>query len=198
MEDKTLRPEESLALIQGLMTQAKNKLADNGFYIILWGWLVFSASVLTYVSLLLGSDLGSLSWPVLMPLGAIVTLVYSRKSRRNDKVRTYVEHYLTFLWIAFGIALSLCLIMMGKHGLEASYFFLMLLYGMATFISGGLLNFRPLIIGGIFSFAIALLSAFVEPREVLLCLALSMLSSYIIPGHLLQARYKSENHVQGS
>ena len=71
----------------------------------------------------------------------------------------------------------------------------MLLYGMATLISGGLLNFKPLVIGSLFSFICAISSIFVAEREQFLCIAVSLLLSYIIPGHLLQAKYKSQVHV---
>jgi hypothetical protein len=71
----------------------------------------------------------------------------------------------------------------------------MILYGMATFISGGLLNFRPLILGSLFSFLAAIVSVFLQNEEQFICLAFSVLCSYIIPGHLLRAKFRSEVNV---
>jgi hypothetical protein len=81
------------------------------------------------------------------------------------------------------------------HGIKTTYFFLMILYGIATFTSGGVLQFRPLIIGSFFSFACAVISVYVGELDQFLCITVSLLTSYIIPGHMLRAKYKSQQHV---
>lgn len=195
MEDKELNPAQSLDLIQSMIHTAKNKLADDGFLTILWGWLVFSASLISYACWRFEIPYSGLPWMVLMPAGAIISIVYSRKKDKHEKVRTYVDSYLGYIWTAFAICLGLALIFMPYHGLHATYFFLMMLYGIATFCSGGLLSFRPLMIGSFFSFGLAAISVFVPEPEHLLLLALSMLCSYIIPGHLLKLKYQSQQDV---
>jgi hypothetical protein len=84
---------------------------------------------------------------------------------------------------------------MWVHGVKTTYFFIMLLYGMATLVSGGILRFKPLIAGSFFSFAMAIVSVFAGYKEQFLCLAAALLFSYIIPGHLLRIQYKSQEHV---
>lgn len=195
MEDKQLHPHESLAIINSMISTAKNRLADNGFYYIFWGWLVFACAAINYASLVIGSAYGYYVWPVLLPLGAIVSIIYGVRQNKKETVKTYIDSYLAYCWWAFGIALFITLVFMSVHSIKTTYFFLMLLYGMATFISGGIINFRPLVIGGIFSFICAVLSVFVSEREQYLCIALSLLGSYIIPGHLLHSKYKSQEHV---
>ncbi len=196
MDDtKHLNPSESLDLINSMINTSKNRLADDGFFIIFWGWLILFCSLINYVSILMGSDYGSLVWPILPPLGGIFSIIYGRMQKKKETVKTYIDSYLTYSWGAFILAMFITLLFMPANGLKTTYFFLMLLYGMATLISGGLLNFRPLIIGSLFSFACAVVSVFVAEREQLLCIAASLLLSYIIPGHLLQAKYKSQVNV---
>ena len=195
MEDKEINPAESLEIINSMINTAKNKLADDGFYIIFWGWLVFSASLINYFCILAGTEYGYYVWPVLLPLGGIFSLFYGRKQAKKEKVKTYIDTYLGYSWTAFIIAMFITLLFFPIHGMKITYFFLMLLYGMATLISGGLLNFRPLIIGSMFSFACALISGFVPEREQFLCIATALLFSYIIPGHLLQSKFKSQVNV---
>ncbi|MBL7931105.1 MAG: hypothetical protein JNL60_04365, partial [Bacteroidia bacterium] len=48
--EKEMSPVEGFAIIDSMINTAKNKLADDGFYFILWGWLVFIASVGNYIS----------------------------------------------------------------------------------------------------------------------------------------------------
>lgn len=190
-----MNPAESLEIINEMIRAAKNKLADDGFYIIFWGWLVFSASLINYISIQCHSNYGYYAWPILMPLGGIISGIYSYKQKKKKQVKTYVETYLSYSWLAFGIALGLSLLCMQENGMKVTYFFLMILYGLATFISGGILNFKPLIIGSLFSFAFALLSVFLGENEQYLCVSAALLCSYIIPGHLLQSKFKSQVNV---
>src|SRR4249919_3024930 len=160
MEEKQIQPNESLAIISSMIDTAKNKIADDGFLFIFWGWNVLIASMVQYVTFKFDIPNGFLAWVILMPLGGIVSAIYGRNQRKKDRVKTYVDEYLGYNWSAFVIALFLTLIMANLNGWKESYFFIMLLYGIATFISGGLLRFRPLVIGSIFSFAFAVISVY--------------------------------------
>ena len=48
MEDKQLTEHESLQLIQQMIDTAKEEQKDDGKGWIIWGWLIFSASLFTY------------------------------------------------------------------------------------------------------------------------------------------------------
>jgi hypothetical protein len=62
---------------------------------------------------------------------------------------------------------------------------IVLLYGMGTFVSGRLLKFKPLVIGGVIAWLCGILS-FGQPFDIqLLILMVAIVASYIVPGHLL-------------
>lgn len=193
--EKELNPGESLAIIASMINAAKNKLADDGFLTIFWGWLVLVSAIINYIGVSYNIHASYAVWSILMPLGGVVSVLYSRRQSRKEKVKTYLDTYLCYSWMAFLIALFTTLIFMQAHGMRTTYFFIMILYGMATFISGGLLNFKPLIIGSLFSFACAIVSVFVGYNEQFLCISAAVLFSYIIPGHLLRKHYKSQVNV---
>jgi hypothetical protein len=195
MEEKEITPNQSLFIIESMINTAKNKLADDGFLLIFWGWLVFLSALTNYLLLVLNIHQGGLVWAILMPLGGIFTWIYSVKQHKKEQVKTYVGKYLSYLWTGFGIAMGLTVLSLGFYGIKCSYFSFMLLYGFVTFVSGGLLEFKALRIGALFSFAIAAVSIFVPEREQLICLAGSILCSYIIPGHLLRTKFKSQQDV---
>ncbi len=194
MEEKELNPIESLQLISKMVNTAKNKLADDGFLLIMWGWLVFIAASVNYISIKLNLPFGEYAWG-LMPLGGIFSAIYGIKQSKKEKVKTYIDTYLGYLWGAFGIALVATLVFMPTHGIKTSYFFLMLLYGIATFISGGLLNFKPLVYGSLVSFACAIASVFLNETDQLMIISIAILCSYIIPGHMLRKTFKSQTNV---
>ncbi|MBI2720953.1 MAG: hypothetical protein HYX39_02140 [Bacteroidetes bacterium] len=191
--EETLKPEESLTLITNMMNTAKNKLADDGFHLIFWGWLVIICALTHYATLQMGIALGEMVWTILLPIGGIISMIYGIKQGKKAKVKTYIDTYLAYTWGGFGIAMLITIVFGYAHGIKASYFFLMLLYGLATFISGGILKFKPLIIGSLFSFSFAILSVFVSEIDQFLCISAALLFSYVIPGHLLRAKYRSQS-----
>jgi hypothetical protein len=67
------------------------------------------------------------------------------------------------------------------------------LYGMPTVISGTILRFRPLILGGIFCWILALISTVTAYPYQLLLLGAAVIAAWIIPGYLLRNRYKNSN-----
>ena len=193
--EENFNPEQSLKLINGIIHSAKNKLADDGFHLIFWGWLILVCAMTSYVSVKLNFEAGFWVWAVLPTLGGIFSSVYGRRQAKNSKVKTYIDTYLAYLWGGFVLAMLITLVFGYAHGIKATYFFLMLLYGIATFISGGMLNFKPLIIGSLFSFALAIVSVFLGEVDQFLCISAALLFSYIIPGHLLRSKFKSQNNV---
>jgi len=195
MEEKEIQPNESMQLIQEMIHVAKNKLADDGFFLILWGWLVIGASMAQYIMLQMGIENNWIVWPAMTVIGVTTSIIYAAKKSKERKVKTHIDKALDYVWGAFGIGLFLTLFMMGVHGIKASYFFLMLLYGIGTFISGGILNYKPLVYGGICSFAMAIVAHFVGKPEQLLCVSVALLLSYIIPGHMLRNEYKKQHNV---
>jgi hypothetical protein len=122
-------------------------------------------------------------------------MIVGYKKGKKETVKTHMDSYLGFLWGGSGIAMAIALVCMTFEGIKTSYFCLMLIYGVATFVSGGLLKFKPLIYGSLFSFLFAIISIFSSDLNQLLCISGALLFSYIIPGHLLRAKYKSQHNV---
>jgi membrane protein implicated in regulation of membrane protease activity len=77
-------------------------------------------------------------------------------------------------------------------GPEGAYPIIMFLYGLGTFVSGGILKFRPLVWGAVGAWATGIAALFVTFQHQLILLAISVLVSYLIPGYLLS---KSQQHV---
>lgn len=123
-----------------------------------------------------------------MPLGGIITAVYSSRQKKNVKVKTYVDEFMKYVLIAFLVSLGVVLFSMQKLGLN-TYPMVLLVYGLWLFISGGAIKFNPLLVGGIINWIFAIASFFVSFDVQLLFLALAVLLGYIIPGYLLKRKF---------
>jgi dolichol kinase len=75
---------------------------------------------------------------------------------------------------------------------RVSYTVLMLLYGLGTLITGTVIRFAPLIVGGIIAWVCAALLVWVNFPEALLVLGVSVLAGYIIPGYLLKTKRENK------
>lgn len=189
MEEKHIEPNESLQIIQQMINKAQRRYSDDSFYYIMWGCLVLIAALAQFIMLVLQVKNYALVWMVL-PLGAIISVIYGAKQKRKEKIKTHVDTYMGYLWIAMGAAMLVVLVMMSRLGFENAYPILILIYGVGTFVSGGLLNFKPLLLGGIFCFILSIGAFFVPFFIQSLFIAIAMLVSYIIPGFLLKVKFK--------
>ena len=189
MEEKTINPSESLAIIQEMVQKTKQHYSDDSFYFILWGWLTFSAALAHYFLLPLFQENSALVW-LLMPLGGIISLLHGVKQSRLKPVKTYLETYIGYLWKALGLAMVVLVVstVMLQSGTLMPVF--ILLYAIGTFTTGCFIQFKLLIYGGVACFAISLLAFFSNPHSQLLLIAVAVLLSYLIPGHALKNNFK--------
>jgi len=184
----TLNEAQSFDIIQKMINTVKSEIDDNSFYNLLWGWLVFAASLGHFLLLRSGYAYPFITW-ALMPAGGIVTALYAAKHERQKKVRTYLDDLMKYVLIAFLVSLGLVLFFMSRLQLN-TYPMVMMVYGIWLFISGGTIRFRPLMIGGIINWLLSIVAFFVSFEAQLLLLAVAVLSGYILPGYLFRAKYK--------
>ncbi len=193
----TLSEKESLELIGKMIHTVKNDINDNSFYYLLWGWLVFIASMGHWIWQYFTLPMPYLTWIVLMPLGGIISIYYGFKFERKQKVRTYIDDIMKFVLIAFLVSLFMVLLFMPKLTIY-TYPMVMMVYAIWLFISGGALRFKPLIYGGIVNWILAIGAMYVGFQTQLLLLALAVLLGYIIPGHMLKSRYNAHQRSVSS
>ena len=185
--EKQINESEGLEIIQKMINTVKADIDDNSFYNILWGWLVFVASLGHYFLMMAGFSHPYIMW-LLMPIGGVVTAIYASKHEKNKKVRTYLDDLMKYVLIAFMVSLAMVLFSMPKLQLN-TYPMVMMVYGTWLFISGGTIRFKPLLYGGIINWILGYIAFFVSFDLQLLLLALAVLLGYIIPGYLFKKKY---------
>ena len=133
-------------------------------------------------------ELHFIGWPITMTAGGIITAISSARRGKTAKVKTWFDRLMMWLWGGFFVSLLLVLGFMPVLSPAHTYPIVIVLYGLGTFVTGGMLRFKPLIFGGIANWAIAVCAIMVDFEWQLLLVALAITVSYIIPGHMLKAR----------
>jgi len=188
MEDN-FSPQQSLQLIQSMIEKTKANISESSFDFLLWGWLAFLAILGEYVlKVVFQYGHHEIVW-LIMFVGVLISILHHSK-KSSARTRTYIGDAMTYLWIGLGVCFIILIILFAsiKEGWLFCYPFYILLYGLGTFVSGMILKFRPLVIGGIFNWILALIAIRFDFDTQMLFCAAALLTSYIIPGHLLRSK----------
>ena len=185
---------ESLEIIQSMINRVKDKFGENGHLYLLWGWVVLLCSLAQFI-MIKYTDVEKhyLVWTACWAV-VIYQVFYLVRKKRGSKVRTYTGDIIGFVWFAFVIAMFLISFVFGRIMGNEYYRVInpvfLVLYGIPTFLSGIIIRFKPLIIGGIFCWVFSVIAAFLLPVYQLLFLAATMVVAWIIPGYLLRSKFK--------
>ncbi len=192
MEEQVLTPEESLLVIQAMINKAKETVADNSYYFLLWGWLTFIACISQFVlKVIINSPYHPVVWSINI-FALIFSLVHAVKQQKKQHAKSYVDSALDYLWLSVMLSFMLFGFVFARLGWQDCYTFYMLLYGLGSFVTGRLLKFPPLVWGAVVCWLLAIITTFTSFNVNMLLCALAIAVCYIIPGHLLRSKYKPQ------
>ncbi len=180
-------PQQSLQLIQSMIAKTRSDIGANRYYFLLWGWLIFAAILLQFfLKVVVRYPHHYLVWLVTI-VAVVLTILRNKRDDKTGGVRTYIGDSMGYLWLGIGISFFVMtfIISVGIGWLYA-WPFMILMYGTGTFISGKLLQFRPMVVGGIVNWLIAAACPFVPYDYQLLLAAAAIASSYIIPAYKIK------------
>lgn len=208
MQEKRLTERESLLLIQQMITMAKKEQRDDGRGWILWGWLLFSASLLTVANIRFQWFNTFFFWN-LFGLATLFIFGYQLiakfAGKKEQRVKTYTGDLFSRLNAGFFICLMFIIVainigtraMAVKDGpgemviVNIGFALLINLYAFWILIYGTALNFRPSLIGAYVAWVFGIAALFALDFEKVMWLqAGAVLAGYIIPGHLANREFK--------
>ena len=189
MEEKNITEQESLVIIQQMMNKTKEQLFDNSNLFLLWGFAAFICTVTQYILIKINIQNSEAVW-IAMPIIAVIHIYIVIKQRSKIKVQTYNGNAISALWTAIGFAfISIVFFASQKINILPT---IILLYAIGTFVTGKIIDFKPLVIGGSICFLLSIVIAFIKDENHFLIMAAAILISYIIPGFLLKKEYKNQ------
>ena len=188
--DDAPNPQQSLDLINEMISKAKKSYITKGLASIVWGLIIVICSLVTWAQVHFKFRIGIDIW-LLTVIALISQIFFSIKESRSRNFVSYDKEPLAYSWMAFGISIFILSLYSGYHDQkgEGSSLFMML-YAMPTFITGGITKFKPMIFGGIFCWVASIVSIFTTLEIDLLLMAACGLFAWLIPGIILWRRYK--------
>ncbi len=186
MSEKELSKDESLQLISDMITQAKRNLARGGsFYFLLWGWVVMLANLGHYF--IYKYELYPypfIVWSLTIP-ALIASMVHGARSSKRAQVKSHLDRIYGLVWLGVMICIVITLVFMSKVNYNVNAIILCFA-ALGTFISGCMLRFNPLVMGGAALWVASIIAFNVTPNDQYLVGAIGILAGYLIPGYLLK------------
>jgi hypothetical protein len=192
--EKDLTPHESLSIIRSMIDKTKHSISDSSHYFLLWGYAVFLGCSIQFALIKAGYEKHYMAWWITVA-ALVVHILLGIRDSKKEKVSTYVGEANGYLWMGIGFGFMVLAFIFSKLGWQYCFPFYILFYGLGTFVSGNMLRFKPLITGGAVCYVLAIIATFVEYDIQILLTAVSILISYIVPGHLLRMQYHKQKQL---
>ena len=192
MEENSFTPEESFDLIQKHISNFKKNYKDNAKLFLLWGWIMTLASLSHYIILKIliikeayeGMFLFSTgNWTAFVLTGFLIEYLMNRN--KDKKVFSHLDSFSNILWKVTGASIPVAIFICIKLQIPPPPVFLLIM-GTATTITGLLIKFKPVIIGGIAFFLFSIGSTFVTNEDTLLITGAAIICCYLVPGYFLK------------
>lgn len=189
--------QESLELISRMIHKAKRDYLDSGLSALLWGTVISFCSLASYINQIFWKNPNFNYIWFLTFIAVIPQVVIAIREGKLRKYKSFEEDHMGGIWISFAIAVFLLGFIFGKYPSNAEPAVYLMLYGVPTFATGYVRRFRPMLLGGIACWVLAVLSLYCGYPETLLCITAAALIAWFIPGLILRKRYlkAKETHV---
>lgn len=195
MRENPLNEKESLELITRMIRNTQQKMErGSGAPMIIWGYATIITTLAVWLTVRLTQDYHyNYLWFLIPIIGGIGMLLQKKQSAG---VRTYVDKVVTYIWLVLGctgFVLSILSILSTMWSLPI-LFVILLIMGMGSTLTGLVIEFRPMVIGGIIGLLIGILNYYIVGYDAkMFTFAFAFVVMYIIPGHILN--YKAKKYV---
>ena len=180
--------QQSLDLINEMISKAKKSYTSKGIASMVWGSLITFCGLANWIEIHFKKEFGDV-W--LLTLVALIPQIYfSIKEKRSKNFIAHNEITTNYIWIAFTLSMFITSFYFAYFIRANVSPLIMMLFGIPTFIIGGMSNFKPMIFGGIFCWVMSIVSMHTSVEIDVLLMAACGLFAWLIPGIILWGRYK--------
>lgn len=191
--EKHLSEKESLRLINRMIHEAKGYFHETGIAAIVYGFSILICSILAWCR-----DKNMMSFPfhpfyLLIPVFFIQSWIQVKEEKKK-KAKTFTDEAVDYIWMGYFLSVfaTFTAAFAGFDYIIISV--ILLLTGLAAFLTGMLTKFCYHVIISVITWILAAISFFVQNENIYLLLAASAIIVWIIPGFILNAVFKKQQH----
>jgi hypothetical protein len=192
MEENNISAEESLHLINRMIHEGKDYFYETGTGPIVYGISVFVCSLLSYTMAAGFINLPLHPYYLLIPVVAIQTWL-QYKEEQKKKAKTFTDEAIDYIWIGYFVATLVSLAAITRLGYATGCIVLMLT-GLATFLTGMVAKFKYSIICGFVVWGLAAASFYMLNAGIYLLLAIMAVLVWLVPGLMMRSYFKKQQH----
>ncbi|HET9057690.1 MAG TPA: hypothetical protein VFN30_12670 [Chitinophagaceae bacterium] len=192
MSEENFSPQQSLALIQNMISKARQDVTDGSKYFLLWGWLTVAVILGQFILKVIVKYPHHYYVWFLLIIGIAINIYWKRADGKKIKVKTYISESMEFLWSGMGVTFLVISLLFIKIGYHYCYPFYILLYGLGTFVTGKILKFKPFIFGGFCAWVLSIAAVQFNFDYQMLFAVAALLISYIIPTYIFRMKNKNQ------
>lgn len=182
--EEILSTRQSLDLITEMINRAKGNIMQNSVYFIIWGLVIAIANLGMFTLIQLDIKQYYLVWAITIPAW-IFTIYHSYTGAKRSKTSTHLDRISGSLWLGFGVIIF-TLVPFGNLINYQLNPVILLISALPTLVSGIIIRFKPLIIGGISFWILAITCFLVHGPWQFIIGAMAVTVGFFIPGMLLK------------
>jgi len=184
---------QSFQVINEMIQVSQKKLKNDGILFILWGWIFFITHFFcsylpTIVELPEGIANFLRSLKLILQLFGFGYTLYYLFYKKKDAT-TYIDISLRYVWISLFFSLVLVNVIqyniLHQINFELQHPIFMVIIGFAIVVTGGILRYRMITIGGIIFAVLGFICSYLPLHQQLLFESIAWVIAFIIPGHIL-------------
>ncbi len=185
--NKQFSEQEALKLIEQTILKTRQKFKDDGFALIMWGWIVIIGNIFSYVAITQEIQYLHLYWAIICPIGGIFSGINGAKKTKKAGTYSYTNNVMKYIWMGSGIGAIILWFAAAYFGWQYINAAMFVSFAVPVFITGGIMKFKPAIFGGLVLFLFGIVSFFIADYSwVYLIAAIGWAIGYLIPGYLLK------------
>lgn len=197
--ENNLNEQESLRIISEMISTARGNMKKGaGKHFLLWGYLIFLASLAHFVMIHFTATRGEgngILWLGVTVIGIFISVIMGFRDHRKTGVVTYIESISLRIWAGFMVCLVAIMIMLKGEAGWYTYPAITFIYTYALYISTVVYKIRWMYISVAVCVVCLLLYNTVPFSYYPLLMALVMLVGNILPGHYLNYKAKVQGNV---
>jgi hypothetical protein len=171
-----------------MINKVKCQYEETGVSSLLWGSVITFCSIVSFIGFELTVNWLDYVW--YLPIAAVIVQVFIvMRENRQKKYRSFDDAAMGGIWMSFGIAIFIVSFYGAKFNIPHETALFLIVYGIPTFATGISQNFKPMVIGGITCWLLAIAAMYTPDGYTLLYSAVAAQIAWFIPGLILRKRY---------